>query len=105
MIPVGGAIVGSFEKKNSESFLTKVAATYAGRASASPAIDLLITSLSMGINGWKKLLKEQKENFFYFKNELCKLAEKFGEKVLHTPNNPISMGKAIYLSADNLLKI
>ena len=46
-----------------------------------------------------------KENFFYFKNELCKLAEKFGEKVLHTPNNPISMGKAICLSADNLLKI
>ena len=57
MVPVGGAVVATFNKND---FLNKVAATYAGRASAAPTIDLLITLLQMGRSGVKKLLSERK---------------------------------------------
>jgi len=57
MVPVGGAVVATFDKKD---YLNKVAATYAGRASAAPAIDLLITLLQMGRSGIKQLLSDRK---------------------------------------------
>ena len=57
LVPVGGAVVATFTNKE---FLNKVASTYAGRASAAPAIDLLITLLQMGKKGVKKLLADRK---------------------------------------------
>ena len=63
LVPVGGAILASFEKSSSTDFTTRVAATYAGRASASPAIDLFITALQMGQAGWMRLLKDRKVSF------------------------------------------
>lgn len=33
---------------------------FSGRASASPSLDVLITLLSLGCSGYKKLLKERK---------------------------------------------
>nr|XP_002120570.1 O-phosphoseryl-tRNA(Sec) selenium transferase [Ciona intestinalis] len=92
LVPVGGAIVASF---NNDSFLDKVASTYAGRASSAPAIDLLITMLNMGVVGMKKLLAERKENYSYLKQELTKLAAKHDEKLLETSHNPISMAMTL----------
>jgi O-phospho-L-seryl-tRNASec:L-selenocysteinyl-tRNA synthase len=46
----------------------------------------------MGTETYKRLLNERKECFKYLKTELNKMAEKYNEKVLETPNNPISMG-------------
>jgi O-phospho-L-seryl-tRNASec:L-selenocysteinyl-tRNA synthase len=46
----------------------------------------------MGTEKYKELLHERKECFLYLKLELQKVAEKFGERVLETPNNPISLG-------------
>nr|CAB3265975.1 O-phosphoseryl-tRNA(Sec) selenium transferase [Phallusia mammillata] len=92
LVPVGGAIVASFNK---DGFIENVASTYAGRASASPAIDLLITSLQMGLSGLKQLLKQRKENYNYLRDEMCKLAEKHGEQLLATPHNPISMAMSL----------
>ena len=71
MVPVGGAVVATFDKKD---FLNKIAATYAGRASAAPAIDLLITLLQMGRSGVKKLLADRKVSCIvikYFKSICC----------------------------------
>ena len=79
MVPVGGAIVAGPDQRVVQS----VASSYPGRsepallyikwksrfsrASASPAIDVFITLLSMGISGWKKLLTSRKELFTLLK--------------------------------------
>ncbi|GAB5570906.1 O-phosphoseryl-tRNA(Sec) selenium transferase isoform X2 [Prionailurus iriomotensis] len=56
MVPVGGAIIAGFN----DSFIQEISKMYPGRASASPSLDVLITLLSLGSNGYKKLLKERK---------------------------------------------
>lgn len=88
MVPVGGSIVVAFD----EAKLKKLSAFYPGRASASQSLDVLITLLTMGMDNYLRLLSERKEAFNYLKAELTQFAEKHGEKVLDTPNNPISLG-------------
>ena len=88
MVPVGGTIIGAFD----EAELERIAEFYPGRASSSQSLDILITLLSMGTEKYKNFLHERKECFAYLKSELQKVAEKHQEKVLDTPNNPISMG-------------
>jgi hypothetical protein len=51
-----GAIVAGPSKK----FIAELNKAYPGRASASPLVDLFITLLSLGVAGWKKLLRERK---------------------------------------------
>ncbi|XP_042530674.1 O-phosphoseryl-tRNA(Sec) selenium transferase isoform X2 [Dipodomys spectabilis] len=87
MVPVGGAIIAGFN----ESFIQEISKMYPGRASASPSLDVLITLLSLGSNGYKKLLKERKEMFSYLSNQLKKLSEAHSERLLQTPHNPISL--------------
>nr|XP_039254202.1 O-phosphoseryl-tRNA(Sec) selenium transferase-like [Styela clava] len=91
MVPVGGAVIGVMNK----NFGDKIAKTYAGRASAAPSLDVLITLLEMGMNKYEALLKERKENYKYLKEELTKVATKHGEVVLETPHNPISMAMSV----------
>lgn len=88
MVPVGGTIVAAFETK----ILDNIAKFYPGRACSSQSLDLLITLLSMGSETYKSLLNERKECFEYLKQQLHKVGEKYGEKVLETPGNPISVG-------------
>lgn len=64
-----------------------------GRASASPAMDVFITLLSLGINGYKHLISQRKEMYKYMREELQKVATKHGERLLETKNNPISIGE------------
>lgn len=64
-----------------------------GRASSSPSTDLLITLLSMGVKGYKDLLKERKSNYKALQEKLSECAKKHGERLLSTPHNGISMGK------------
>ncbi|KAM5284824.1 O-phosphoseryl-tRNA(Sec) selenium transferase isoform 1-T1 [Hipposideros larvatus] len=87
MVPVGGAIIAGFN----DSFIQEISKMYPGRASASPSLDVLITLLSLGSNGYKKLLKERKEMFSYLSIQLKKLSEAYNERLLHTPHNPISL--------------
>ncbi|XP_006899332.1 PREDICTED: O-phosphoseryl-tRNA(Sec) selenium transferase [Elephantulus edwardii] len=91
MVPVGGAIIAGFN----ESFIQEISKMYPGRASASPSLDVLITLLSLGSNGYKKLLKERKEMFSYLSSELKKLSEAYNERLLHTPHNPISLAMTL----------
>ncbi|CAH0382722.1 unnamed protein product [Bemisia tabaci] len=91
LVPVGGAVISGFDK----SLLEKIAKNYPGRASASPAMDVFITLLSLGINGFKNLISQRKEMYKYLKEELGKLAMKHGERLLETKNNPISIGMTL----------
>ena len=64
-----------------------------GRASITPSVDVLITLLEMGSAGYKKLTDERKENFKRLKEEMGRVAEKYGERILDVKNNPISVGE------------
>lgn len=91
MVPVGGSIVGGFDEK----FIEAVSKTYPGRASMAPVQDLFITLLSLGAIGWKKLLREREENMKYFTEKMRAVAVTYGERLLLTPDNPISLGMTL----------
>ncbi|CAH2299927.1 O-phosphoseryl-tRNA(Sec) selenium transferase [Pelobates cultripes] len=96
MVPVGGAVIAGFN----DSFLQDISKMYPGRASASPSLDILITLLSLGVKGYQDLLKERKEIFSYLSNELKKLAKRYNERLLETPNNPISLALSLRSLSD-----
>ena len=87
MVPVGACIIAA-----SSSIISAISSAYAGRASGQSMLDLLITYLSMGKQGYQTLLKVRKVVHGYFKEKLVTLAAKFGERALETPGNPISIG-------------
>eukprot|EP00537_Pseudo-nitzschia_pungens_P006000 CAMPEP_0172362874 /NCGR_PEP_ID=MMETSP1060-20121228/6383_1 /TAXON_ID=37318 /ORGANISM="Pseudo-nitzschia pungens, Strain cf. cingulata" /LENGTH=511 /DNA_ID=CAMNT_0013085481 /DNA_START=37 /DNA_END=1569 /DNA_ORIENTATION=- len=88
LVPVGGAIIVSPNKK----IIGDVGKVYAGRASSSPIVDLFITLLSMGMNGYKRLLKERTTILETFPQKLQAICEKHGERLLSCPANTISFG-------------
>jgi len=88
LVPVGGAIIVSPNKK----VIGDVGKVYAGRASSSPIVDLFITLLSMGMNGYKRLLKERTTILETFPQKLQAISEKHGERLLLCPANTISFG-------------
>jgi hypothetical protein len=63
-----------------------------GRASSSPIIDLFITLLSLGSTKYIALVKERKELHQKLREGLAKVALRFGQRVLDTPGNAISVG-------------
>eukprot|EP01116_Phalansterium_solitarium_P007406 TRINITY_DN2005_c1_g2_i2.p1 TRINITY_DN2005_c1_g2~~TRINITY_DN2005_c1_g2_i2.p1 ORF type:complete len:613 (+),score=180.67 TRINITY_DN2005_c1_g2_i2:866-2704(+) len=86
MVPVGGALVASPDA----SFIEQLSKFYPGRASSSAVLDVFITLLSMGATGYRRLLSERKELFGVLTSRLAELALRHGERLLATPNNPIS---------------
>ncbi|XP_020848063.1 O-phosphoseryl-tRNA(Sec) selenium transferase [Phascolarctos cinereus] len=97
MVPVGGAIIAGF----GGSFIQEISKMYPGRASISPALDIVITLLSLGSNGYKKLLKDRKEIFLYLSTELKKLSELHNERLLDTSHNPISLAMSLKTLDEN----
>ena len=95
LTPVGGAIIAS----PSEEIITKISQAYAGRASAAPIVNFLISLLSLGIEGYQKLLREQQHNRKLLENKLKGVAEKINEKILDV-FNPV----AVAISLNNLKK-
>lgn len=91
MVPVGGAIIAGFD----ESFIQEISKMYPGRASASPSLDVLITLLTLGVCGYKKYLSERKEIYSFLAEQLKSLASAHGERLLHTPHNPISLAMSL----------
>lgn len=69
MVPVGGSIVYASNK----SLIDNLANQYPGRCSINSVLDIFITILEMGVNGYKKLMDEREKNYFWFKNEIIKL--------------------------------
>ena len=95
LTPVGGAIIAS----PSEDIITKISQAYAGRASATPVVNFLISMLSLGIEGYQQLLEEQQQNRKLLEDKLQKVAEKIDENILKV-FNPV----AVAMSLNNLKK-
>ncbi len=95
LTPVGGAIIASPNKEN----VKKISQTYAGRASASPVVDSLISMLSLGIERYQELIDNQKENRRILEQELSKIALKYNERILEV-FNPV----AVAVTLKNLKK-
>ncbi len=93
LTPVGGAVIASPIKEN----ITKISQTYAGRASATPVVNFLISMLSLGINGYQKLIEEQQKNYKILETKLREIAEKLNERLLDV-YNPV----AVALSLKNM---
>jgi O-phospho-L-seryl-tRNASec:L-selenocysteinyl-tRNA synthase len=93
LTPVGGALIASPIKEN----ITKISQAYAGRASATPVVNFLISMLSLGTTGYQKLIEEQQKNRKLLEERLTKVAESINEKVLDI-YNPV----AVALSLKNL---
>jgi O-phospho-L-seryl-tRNASec:L-selenocysteinyl-tRNA synthase len=66
MVPVGGAIAAA-PKGGEGGLLRDMAARYPGRAGVSAHLDLLMTLLHLGQQGWLKLLDEREQLFEYCK--------------------------------------
>lgn len=93
LTPVGGAVIASPVKEN----IAKISQAYAGRASATPVVNFLISMLSLGINGYQKLIKEQQQNRKTLERKLKEVADRINERILEI-YNPV----AVALSLRNL---
>jgi O-phospho-L-seryl-tRNASec:L-selenocysteinyl-tRNA synthase len=91
MVPIGGSLVYS----SNENLIGKIKKNYPGRASMSPVLDLFITLLEMGKKTYKRLIQDRKEKYLILKENMSKIAEKYGERILQNPNNKISMAMTL----------
>lgn len=96
LVPVGGAMVLSPDA----NVVSDTGKIYAGRASASGVIDLFITLLSMGMEGYRLLLDQRASLVPKFKERLIKIAQDNGERLLLTSANSISFA----ITLDNLCR-
>ena len=85
LTPVGGAIVCSPDPE----VLKNIGQGYAGRGTAAPVLQLFVSMLSMGLQGYDELVEQQQQNRKILESELTKLAEKLNERVLDI-NNPVA---------------
>ena len=95
LTPIGGAVIASPEKEK----ILKISQSYAGRASATPIVNFLISMLSLGISKYQKLLDEQQQNRKLLEEKMNELAVKLDERVLNI-FNPV----AVAISLRNLKK-
>ena len=86
MVPVGGSVVASGDA----AFLQKMAAIYAGRASCSAVLDIFITLLSLGRNGFQALLKDRLRVLPAFQSAMSTFADTVGESLISHPDNDVS---------------
>ncbi len=93
LTPVGGALIASPRIEN----ISKISQTYAGRASASPVVDFLISMLSLGNSGYQQLIKKQQKNRILLEKKLKEVAEQINERILDV-FNPV----AVAISLNNL---
>lgn len=74
---------------------------YAGRASSAPILDLFITLLSMGLDGYKQLLEQRNNLIPKFQKRFAEVAKNEGERLLECPKNTISFGITLDTLANN----
>ena len=86
-VPVGGSIVAA----TSKAAISAVCQSYPGRASIAPLLDVFITLLHWGRAGYAEALRKREALAPYLHAQLTAVAAAAGERVLHTPHNPISL--------------
>ncbi|XP_058824108.1 O-phosphoseryl-tRNA(Sec) selenium transferase [Topomyia yanbarensis] len=96
LVPVGGAIIAGFD----ENVINLVSESYPGRASSSQTLDVLITLLSLGKNGYRRLVAERKELHQYLLSQMTTLAKTYAELVV-SGKNPISLALTLTNFATN----
>lgn len=101
MVPVGGCILLGFNEK----LINDVAKNYAGRASGSQSLDVFMTLLHLGRDGYMKMVKERKESFEYLRDKLSSVAIKHGERMLVSKKNPISLAMTLENFGENVTMI
>ena len=95
-VPVGGSIVAAPKPKDGEATLVAaINEAYPGRACMAPLLDVLMTLLYLGRSGWLAALEARSEGFNYLRVKLSEVAAQHGERLLETPDNPISMGMTL----------
>lgn len=107
MVPVGGAVIVTFDKQLLDTvaglypgklekvmlqFFIKKIVFYLGRASLTPILDSFITLLTLGENGYKQLTDKRIQLYKYLHEQLTNVAKAYGERILQTPDNYISIG-------------
>ena len=111
LVPVGGAVIAAPKPPKRPQagraaassrdvvalvdVVGAVNAAYPGRASADPILDVFVTLLGLGRQGWEALLAEREALVPHLKAVLADVALRHGERVLDTPDNPISMGMTL----------
>lgn len=73
MVPVGGAVVCGFDAE----IVKSVGICYAGRASSAHSLDVLMTLLSVGMDGYRDYLSKREHNFQVLKEGIEGLAREF----------------------------
>lgn len=58
-----------------------------------PVMDLFITLLSMGVQGYTSLMSQRSDQMEYLRSRLEEVASTFDLQLLQTKNNPISIGE------------
>ena len=86
LTPIGGGIIYSKDRE----FLNEISLCYPGRACATPIVNILVSMLSLGLNKYLELMKQQRESRKLLGNLSMELAEKTNNKVLNI-KNPISL--------------
>ena len=89
MVPVGGSIIyGTAKKDTATQWVNK---SHPGRAPGGPTVDLFLTLVEMGETTLKGLVAKRKEHYGLLKEGLAEVMAKYGERVLDTPRNSISI--------------
>lgn len=95
LVPVGGSVVAHASPIFGKALLAQLSATYPGRASIAPILDLFCTLLHLGADGWQQLLSARQALLPSFRARLEAVAHAHGERVLGTPHNTISMAVSL----------
>ena len=93
----GGAVITGFDKK----LVGEISQSYPGRASNGPTVDVFVTLLSMGVQGYKALLEDRKRVFSSLVTQLESLEAQYPVKVMRSKNNTISVALALKLETDS----
>eukprot|EP01051_Picozoa_sp_SAG22_P001315 SAG22_NODE_50_length_24611_cov_74.139687_8_plen_535_part_00 len=93
----GGESAGAAaaQKPPAVDICTAISKLYPGRASGGPVLDLFITLLAMGCDGFNALLAKRVECMRYLREKMDVLAAANGERLLGTRNNTISMAMTL----------
>lgn len=101
LTPVGGSIVCS---PNTE-IIEAISQVYAGRASASPILHLLVSLLSLGENGYFERMNQQKISRALLENQMSQLAGEINERMINC-QNPVSTAMTLSgFNTDQLNKL
>ena len=80
LVPVGGSVVYGPQS----AIIKEVGKCYPGRGQGQHVVNLLVTLLEMGLEGYTMLLSDRESRLARFRNGIDAIARKFGERGIRT---------------------